>query len=76
MTIRDERTVGSDLCLSRSEIAELARAKLRKKQLSFLRTNGIPHYIDGHGWPVVTRLAIEGVRAPVQDKAWKPNKAA
>jgi len=65
-----------NLCLSRSEIAELTRSKLRAKQLAFLRTNGIRHYIDGNGWPVVTRAAVEGERDQVQDTTWKPNKAA
>jgi len=65
-----------NLCLSRSEIAELTRSKMRAKQLAFLRANGIRHYIDGNGWPVVTRSAVEGERDQVQDMTWKPNKAA
>lgn len=50
------------LCLSRSEIAELARTRLKTAQLAFLRANGIRHYVDARGWPVVTRGAIEGMR--------------
>lgn len=65
-----------NLCLSRSEIAELTRSKLRAKQLAFLRANGIRHYIDGNGWPVVTRAAVEGEHDREQDKSWRPNKAA
>lgn len=52
----------SELCLSRAEIAELTRARLRVKQLAFLRANGIRHYLDAGGWPVVTRKAVEGER--------------
>jgi hypothetical protein len=67
----------ANLCLTRDEIAELTRTKLKTAQVAFLRQNGIRHYIDGHGWPVVTRAAVEGeheaVHAPV---SWKPNKAA
>lgn len=65
-------------CLSRTEIAELARTKLKVKQLEFLCHNGIRHYIDAHGWPVVTRAAVEGVKvkevAPAPPK-WRSNKA-
>ena len=65
------------IVLTRPEIAELTRTKLKAGQAAFLRQNGIRHYVDAHGWPVVTRAAVEGDReaahAPV---SWKPNKAA
>lgn len=65
------------LCLSRDEIAELTRSPQRKRQAAFLRANGIRHYIDAYGWPVVTRAAVEGEREKAQGlKAWKPRKAA
>jgi hypothetical protein len=65
------------LCLSRDEIAELTRAQTRKRQTAFLRANGIRHYTDAHGWPVVTRAAVEGTPEAAQDrKPWKPAKAA
>lgn len=65
------------LCLSRDELSELTRTRLKRKQVEFLRRNGIRHYIDDHGWPVVTRAAVEGEREQVQPtKTWKPNKAA
>lgn len=65
------------LCLTRDEIAELTRATRRAGQVKFLRTNGIRHYVDAHGWPVVTRAAVEGMQDAGQDRpAWKPNKAA
>ena len=66
------------LCLSRAEIAQLTRAKTRARQLSFLIRNGIRHYVDHRGWPVVPRSAVEGL--PMQDQerkpSWKPSKAA
>ncbi|KRA74225.1 hypothetical protein ASD78_12075 [Lysobacter sp. Root667] len=67
----------TDLCLSRSEIAELTRARKRADQVAFLRTNGIRHYVDLHGWPVVLRSVVEDT-APAATAAptWKPNKAA
>lgn len=66
-----------DLCLSRREIAQLTRTPLKARQLAFLRQNGIRHYVDGHGWPVVLRSAVEGTPAPPADASagWKPNKA-
>lgn len=65
------------IALTRDEIAELTRTKLKAGQAAFLRQNGIRHYVDAHGWPVVTRAAVEGERAAVHAPAsWKPNKAA
>ena len=65
------------LCLTRDELVELCRTPRKTGQAAFLRQNGIRHYVDAHGWPVVTRAAVEGERdqaqAPVR---WKPNKAA
>ena len=66
----------TNLCLSRSEIAALTRAQTRARQLAFLRQNGIRHYVDLHGWPVVTRAAVEGTperKKPTTE--WMPNKA-
>lgn len=66
-----------ELCLSRREIAELCRTPQRARQVAFLRQNGIRHYLDAHGWPVVLRSAVEGDSgAATAAPAWKPNKAA
>jgi len=66
------------ICLTRNEIAELTRTKLKAGQVKFLITNGIRHYIDAHGWPVVTRAAIS-IGAESEEKPplprWRPNKA-
>lgn len=65
------------LCLSRDEIVELTRAHTRAKQLRMLAANGIRHYVDGDGWPVVTRAAVEGTPDKAQDVAsWESDKAA
>lgn len=64
------------LCLSRDEVTELCRTPMRAKQQAFLVRNGIRHYLDNYGWPVVVRSAIEG--EPKVAKAtpgWKSNKA-
>ena len=67
----------SNLCLTRDELADLCRTKLKRKQGDFLRSNGIRHYVDAHGWPVVTRAAVEGQTDTAKPApAWKPNKAA
>lgn len=67
----------ADLCLSRREIAELCRTPQRARQAAFLRQNGIRHYLDAHGWPVVLRATVEGAQAAAPAaEGWKPNKAA
>ncbi|WP_312252757.1 DUF4224 domain-containing protein [Stenotrophomonas sp.] len=63
--------------LSRDEIRDFCRTPQRKRQAAFLRDNGIRHYLDAHGWPVVLWSAIEG--KPEQKKApveWESNQAA
>jgi hypothetical protein len=64
--------------LSRDDIKALCRTPRRKGQAEFLRDNGIRHYLDAHGWPVVLWSAIEGKPEPKTPPAteWKPNKAA
>lgn len=67
----------SQLCLSRDELTELCRTPRKAGQLQFLRQNGIRHYVDAHGWPVVTRAAVEGQPDQAQPKTgWKSNKEA
>lgn len=65
------------LCLTRDEIKALTRRTTKACQLRFLRQNGIRHYIDGHGWPVVLRAAVGEETAVAAPKAveWWPNKA-
>lgn len=65
------------MILSRQQIAEFTRAHTRAKQLRVLRKNGIRHYVDDDGWPIVTLAAVEGWREAEQDRQpWKPAKAA
>ena len=65
------------LCLSRAELTELTRTPRKAGQVAFLRQNGIRHYLDAHGWPVVTRAAVEGIAEQAQPKkAWKSHLAA
>ncbi|MFT4179478.1 MAG: DUF4224 domain-containing protein [Thermomonas sp.] len=66
----------SDLCLSRAEIRELCRTPIRARQAAFLRQNGIRHYVDAHGWPVVLRSSVEAEQGAQSAPAWKSNKAA
>ncbi|WP_115560059.1 DUF4224 domain-containing protein [Xanthomonas arboricola] len=65
--------------LSRDEVKDLTGTPYLERQILFLVRNGIRHYIDLNGRPVVLRSTIEG--APAADAgteavAWKPNKAA
>lgn len=63
--------------LSRDDIAVMTRTPFRKRQVEFLVRNGIRHYVDGHGWPVVAWAALDGQAKPeTQTPPWKPNKAA
>lgn len=62
--------------MSRQEVAEFTRSHTRAGQAAMLRNNGIRHYLDGHGWPVVLWSAVEGGDTAQAAKAWKPNKAA
>lgn len=65
------------LRLSRTEVRELCGTPIRARQCEFLRRNGIAHYLEADGTPVVLRAAIEPGRKQAQDSAtWKPNKAA
>ncbi|GGA28728.1 DUF4224 domain-containing protein [Dyella nitratireducens] len=66
------------LCLYCDELAEVTRTRLKRKQVEFLVRNGIRHYVDAHGWPVVTRAAIgigSEVETKIAPKPWHPNKA-
>lgn len=63
------------LCLTKDEIKALTRTPQKARQLQFLRQNGIRHYIDGHGWPVVLRAAVGIDDAPaVKAVPWRSNK--
>lgn len=69
--------MSDDPFMSRKDIAALCRTPQRARQAAFLRQNGIRHYLDAHGWPVVLWSAVEGVYDKAQAaSAWKSNKAA
>ncbi|HHA2904298.1 TPA: DUF4224 domain-containing protein [Stenotrophomonas maltophilia] len=68
--------MANQLCLSRDEIRELCRSPRRATQVRFLQQNGIRHYLDAYGWPVVLRSAVG---EPVQKQepvplTWVSNK--
>jgi hypothetical protein len=66
----------ADLVLSRDEVRALTRTPIRARQVDFLCKNGIRHYVDGHGWPVVLRATVEGATVVADaGKMWKSNKA-
>lgn len=63
--------------LSKAEVADLCGSPQRARQIGFLRLNGIRHYVDAHGWPVVLWRHIDLAHPAAEDrKVWKPNKAA
>lgn len=62
--------------LSKPEVADLCGSPRKVHQIGFLRLNGIPHYVDAHGWPVVVRDAVDPLIARVaESRAWKSRKA-
>lgn len=67
--------MSENLCLTRDEIKALTRSPQKARQLSFLRQNGIRHYIDGNGWPVVLRAAVGAVEPtpPAKTEEWWSN---
>ncbi len=65
-----------DLCLSKSEVKDLTRTPIKARQVDFMRRNGIRHYLDADGWPVVLRSTVEGRKDDGSAKGWNPNKAA
>lgn len=67
----------SDLVLSRDEVRALCGTPVRKRQVAFLRKNGIIHYLDAHDRPVILRATVEGKPDEGATSAvWKSNKAA
>ncbi|MEA9906103.1 DUF4224 domain-containing protein [Xanthomonas campestris pv. raphani] len=68
--------MSAGLCLSRDEVTELCRTPQRARQLAFLRSNGIRHYLDHYGRPVILRSAVEGAAAPraAATVEWRSNK--
>jgi hypothetical protein len=69
--------MSAELWLSREEIAQMCRATTKKLQLEFLRLNGVRHYVDRHGWPVVSRAVAEAdgaIAAKPDAGEWRSNK--
>lgn len=66
----------SETFLSREEIVELTGAKLKAGQIRVLQQNGLRHYLNAAGWPVVPRSALDGLPpAADREQTWVPNKA-
>lgn len=69
--------MGADIALSKDEVRQLCRTPIKARQVAFLISNGIRHYVDAHGWPVVLRSSLDGSKAPTREAGgWKPNKRA
>ena len=66
----------SALTLSKSEVRDLCRTPIKARQVAFLVRNGIKHYVDAHGWPVVLRATLAGDRKAEAGRPWKSNKVA
>jgi hypothetical protein len=63
--------------LTAAELAELTGYKLPGKQRAWLARNGIAHWVNAAGRPVVPRAAIEGRPAAANDEPeWQPRVMA
>lgn len=63
-----------NICFTKKEIAEICRTSRKARQIAFLCRNGVKHFIDAQGWPVVLRSAVEGEKiVNVDVEPWVPN---
>lgn len=66
----------SDAFLSKEDVRRLTGRAHRSRQIEVLKGQGVPFYVDGTGWPVVARAAVEGrASAPAAEppkKGWVP----
>jgi hypothetical protein len=71
----------SETFLTPEEVAELTgiatgrRGKKREElQVEWLRTSGIPFWVNARGRPIIARVAIEGKNAAAEPprKKWQP----
>lgn len=66
--------VTAPLFITADELHELTGFVLKEKQIAQLRTMGIAFRLNGHGKPVVTRVAVEGsaTQQGTQPAGWQP----
>lgn len=58
------------------QVAEITGAHTKAGQLKVLRSNGLRHWLNAGGWPVVPLSAVDGIEAHNADPGWKPRKSA
>lgn len=62
--------------ISAEDVAILTGRRTKSRQVETLRMMGIPFFVNGLGYPVVARSAIEGsaaTKAEPPKKKWVPN---
>ena len=45
--------------LTKQDIQTISGAKMRKKIIPWLRSNGIPYIMDATGWPLVAESVLQ-----------------
>jgi len=70
VVVREEKTMST--FLTRAELRELTGRARKLSQIEVLRANGIAHFVNAAGWPVVPRAAIEGRTMSVPRQRWSP----
>ncbi len=63
-----------NLFLTSEELAQLTGRKLKSQQIKWLKTSGLPFWVNARGHPVVTRAAVHGLPVPKAPReAWVPD---
>lgn len=56
------------------EVADLTGAHTRATQIRVLQKNGLRHFINAAGWPVVPLSAVHGGKPDPKEARWRSNK--
>lgn len=61
---------------SHGQVAEITGAHTKARQLRVLQQQGIRHWLNASGWPVVPVSAVDGVKAAQEAPGWRSRKAS
>jgi hypothetical protein len=56
---------------SHGQVSEITGAHTKACQLRVLRQQGIRHWLNAAGWPVVPLSAVDGLPAPTDAPGWR-----
>lgn len=61
--------------LTEAEVVQLTGRRMKSRQITWLKAQGIAHWVNATGHPVVSRVAISGQRGqnePPAQRGWTP----